>query len=164
VRSITPGIGVGVSVDDQRNSLVIYNAKENERLPRLSGGDFVILRGWGGTSRIIQMRFTGIVNLRDYGSSNTTQISMFNQLSICTLGWIINGRELIVRGPSDLQNGFAMEPGESVFLTTDYSLTREGDNRNLFKLRTRDFIPERILTNKTVMLCYRDDSDENQLM
>ena len=137
VRSITPGIGVGVSVDDQRNSLVIYNAKENERLPRLSGGDFVILRGWGGNSRIIQMRFTGIINLRDYGSSNTTQISMFNQLSICTLGWIINGRELIVRGPNDLQNGFAMEPGESVFLTSDYSLTREGDNRNFFILRSR---------------------------
>ena len=161
VRSITPGIGVGVSVDDQRNSLVIYNAKEDERLPRISGGEFVILRGWGGDSQIIQMIFTGIINLRDFGSANTTQISMINQQSVCVLNWIINGRELIVRRPNSLQNGFGMQPGESVFLTTDYSLTREGDNRNFFVLRTRDNIPERILTNKTVMLCYRDDSDVN---
>ena len=40
VRSITPGIGVGVSVDDQRNSLVIYNATEHERLPRIHGWGF----------------------------------------------------------------------------------------------------------------------------
>jgi hypothetical protein len=160
VRNLTSDDNIGIGVNSQTNSLYIYDRKDANRL-LITGGVLNIVSGL----LTFFFNFSG-VRFRPIGSRETINVNMVTaNLELNDLIRLYqrrdNGEEFALPIDQRENGGYQFNPNWAVYLTADPTLMGRGNTNNniIFAVDRNIGIINR--SNKTVLLCYRDDTDMN---